>query len=41
MAYPLYLLMVYAKSRQENLDASEKQTVRALASLLKEKRRKG
>lgn len=39
-ARPLYLLMVYAKSRQEDLDAAEKQTVCELASLLKGKRRK-
>ncbi len=32
---PLYLLMVYAKGRQEDLDADEKRQVRALAALLK------
>lgn len=32
---PLYLLMVYAKARQENLSAEEKKIVRALAALLK------
>ena len=33
---PLYLLMVYAKVRQENLTADEKRTVRRLAAVLKE-----
>ncbi|HEX4180544.1 MAG TPA: type II toxin-antitoxin system RelE/ParE family toxin [Caulobacteraceae bacterium] len=32
---PLYLLMVYAKGRQEDMDADEKRQVRALAALLK------
>jgi hypothetical protein len=32
---PLYLLMVYAKSRQENLSPEEKRTVRKLAAILK------
>jgi len=30
---PLYLLMVYAKARQENLTADEKQAVRKAAIL--------
>jgi hypothetical protein len=33
---PLFLLMVYAKARQENLSAEEKRTVRRLAAVLKE-----
>jgi hypothetical protein len=32
---PLYLLMVYAKARQENLTPDEKRAVRALAETLK------
>ena len=32
---PLYLLMVYAKARQENLSADEKRPVRRLAAALK------
>ena len=32
---PLYLLMVYAKARRENLSADEKRTVRKLAAILK------
>ena len=32
---PLYLLMVYAKTRQENLTAEEKKIVRKLAAILK------
>src|SRR3954451_12646091 len=36
---PLYLLMVYAKARQENTSADEKRTVRELAALLKGKRK--
>ena len=32
---PLYLLMVYAKARQENLTAEEKKAVRKLAAILK------
>jgi hypothetical protein len=34
-ARPLYLLMVYAKARQENLTAEEKKAVRKLAAILK------
>jgi len=37
---PLYLLMVYAKGRQEDLDPDEKRAVRALAALIKGKQRK-
>lgn len=33
--HPLYLLMVYAKARQENLTADEKRTVRSLVEMLK------
>jgi hypothetical protein len=33
--HPLYLLMVYAKTGQENLTADEKRTVRKLAAMLK------
>jgi hypothetical protein len=36
---PLYLLMVYAKGRQEDLDPDEKRAVRELAALIKGKRR--
>jgi mRNA-degrading endonuclease RelE of RelBE toxin-antitoxin system len=32
---PLYLLMVYAKARQENLTPDEKRTVRTLVAVLK------
>ncbi len=32
---PLYLLMVYAKARQENLTADEKRAVRKLAEIIK------
>ncbi len=32
---PLYLLMVYAKARQENLTTEEKKAVRKLAAILK------
>jgi hypothetical protein len=32
---PLYLLMVYAKARRENLTADEKKAVRKLAAILK------
>lgn len=32
---PLYLLMVYAKARQENLSPEEKRTVCKLAAILK------
>jgi hypothetical protein len=35
---PLYLLMVYAKARRENLSSEEKRTVRKLAAVLKGKR---
>jgi hypothetical protein len=35
---PLYLLMVYAKARREDLSAAEKRGVRELAALLKGKR---
>lgn len=33
--HPLYLLMVYAKARQENLSPEEKKIVRRLAAILK------
>ena len=33
---PLYLLLVYAKGRQENLTPDEKKAVRKLAALLKQ-----
>ena len=36
---PLYLLMAYAKARQEDLTPEEKRTVRQLAALLKGKRK--
>lgn len=36
---PLYLLMVYAKARQEDLDADEKKAVRALTARLKAQHR--
>jgi len=36
---PLYLLMVYAKARREDLDPDEKRAVRALAATIKGKRR--
>jgi hypothetical protein len=32
---PIYLLMVYAKARQENLDASEKRELKKLSEILK------
>ncbi len=32
---PLYLLMVYAKARKENLSPGEKRAVRSLAAILK------
>jgi hypothetical protein len=32
---PLYLLMLYAKARQENLSAEEKKAVRKLAAILR------
>ena len=32
---PLYLLMVYAKARQENLTQDEKRTLRQFAAVLK------
>ena len=35
---PLYLLMVYAKPRKEDLSATEKSTLRSLATVLKTKR---
>jgi hypothetical protein len=34
-AWPLYLLMVYAKAQQENLSPEEKRAVRKLAAILK------
>jgi hypothetical protein len=34
-SWPLYLLMVYAKGRQEDLSSEEKGTVRKLAAILK------
>ena len=34
-----YLLMAYAKGRQENLSPQEKRTVRELTALLKGKRK--
>lgn len=37
---PLYLLMVYAKARQEDLTADEKREVRNLAAVLKARRSK-
>lgn len=33
--FPLYLLMVYAKARQEDLSADEKRAVRKLVGILK------
>ena len=33
---PLYLLMVYAKARREDLSPDEKRAVRALAAVLKQ-----
>jgi hypothetical protein len=36
---PLYLLLVYAKGRQENLEPDEKRAVRALAASIKGARR--
>jgi hypothetical protein len=33
---PLYLLMVYAKAKQENLTSNEKRVVRKLADVLKD-----
>ena len=33
---PIYLLMVYAKARKENLSAEEKRTLRKLAAALKD-----
>jgi hypothetical protein len=35
LAQPLYLLMVYAKSRKKNLSAEEKRNVRSLAAVLR------
>ena len=37
---PLYLLLVYAKGRQEDLEPDEKRAVRELAAIIKGKRRK-
>lgn len=37
---PLYLLMVYAKARREDLDPDEKRAMSDLAAVLKGKRRK-
>lgn len=36
-ARPIYLLMVYAKARKENLSPDEKRAVRKLAAILKGK----
>jgi hypothetical protein len=36
---PLYLLMVYAKGRQEDLDPDDKRAVRELAATIKGRRR--
>jgi hypothetical protein len=36
---PLYLLMVYAKGRRDNLDADDKKALRGLADAIKGKRR--
>ena len=38
-AWPLYLLLVYAKGRQENLTPDEKRKVREIAATLRGKRR--
>ena len=38
---PLYLLMVYAKARKEDLSADEKKDVRELTAILKGKRKRG
>ncbi|HEX4158947.1 MAG TPA: type II toxin-antitoxin system RelE/ParE family toxin [Rhizomicrobium sp.] len=35
---PLYLLMVYAKGRQDDLDAGDRRAVRELAAAIKGKR---
>ena len=35
---PLYLLMAYAKGRQDDLDADDKKAVRGLAAVIKGKR---
>lgn len=35
--HPLYLLMVYAKARHENLSPDERRTVREITALLKGK----
>jgi hypothetical protein len=32
---PIYLLMIYAKARQENLDADEKRELRKFATIIK------
>ena len=37
--HPLFLLMVYAKGRQENPSPDEKRTVREITALLKGKRK--
>jgi hypothetical protein len=37
---PLYLLMVYAKARQEDLDPDEKRAVRELVAIIKGKKTK-
>jgi hypothetical protein len=37
---PLYLLMVYAKARREDLAPDAKRTVQALAASLKQARRR-
>ncbi len=34
--HPVYLLMVYAKARREDMSADEKKQVRQLASILKD-----
>lgn len=39
--FPLYLLMVYAKARQEDLSADEKRAVRKLVGILKAGATKG
>ena len=36
---PLYLLLVYAKSRQENLSADEKREIRKFAAIIKDRGR--
>jgi hypothetical protein len=39
--HPLYLLMVYAKARHENLSPDERRTVREITALLKGKPKRG